>query len=138
LEKLEWTIRELKMPLYEYHCAQCKVKKEAFRTLSEYDKAENCDACEIPMERILCAPAVIPDTPGYQSPISGKWVEGRVARREDLHKNHCRPWEGMEQENKEAKRIKDCDDKAFDKKIDESLSASFEQLASDKRRALSD
>ena len=43
-----------------------------------------------------------PDLPGYQSPVTGLWVEGRKARREDLLRTSSRPWEGLEQERKEA------------------------------------
>ena len=35
------------------------------------------------------APQVCPDTPGYQSPIDGSWIEGRRARRYDLESNDC-------------------------------------------------
>ena len=42
------------------------------------------------------------DLPGYESPIDGKWIEGRKARRNDLARSGCRPWEGLEQEKKEA------------------------------------
>ena len=34
-------------------------------------------------------PRVWSDIEGYQSPIDGKWVEGRRARRYDLEKNNC-------------------------------------------------
>ena len=36
-------------------------------------------------------PYVISDTPGYHSPIDGKWIEGRAARRYDLESNGCVP-----------------------------------------------
>ncbi len=35
------------------------------------------------------APEVMPDTPGYRSPIDGAWIEGRRARRYDLESNDC-------------------------------------------------
>ena len=38
---------------------------------------------------IPTAPSVMPDTPGYRSPIDGKWVDGRRARRYDLESNDC-------------------------------------------------
>ena len=47
-------------------------------------------------------PMVFPDLPGYQSPVSGKWIDGRKARRDDLARTNSRPWEGLEQEKKEA------------------------------------
>ena len=49
------------------------------------------------------APMVMGDLPGYLSQ-SGVWVEGRAQRREDLKRSGCRPWEGLEQERKEAAR----------------------------------
>lgn len=45
------------------------------------------------------------DLPGYESPVSGAWIEGRKARREDLLRTNSRPWEGMDQERKEAAKI---------------------------------
>ncbi len=47
-----------------------------------------------------------PDLPGYQSPVTGHWIEGRRARREDLKRHNARPWEGMEQEKKVAARVR--------------------------------
>lgn len=38
----------------------------------------------------ICAPTVISDLPAYRSPITGEWVDGRRARREDLAKHDCR------------------------------------------------
>lgn len=46
-----------------------------------------------------------PDIPGYESPVTGKWIEGRKARREDLLRTGSRPWEGMAEEKKEAAKI---------------------------------
>ncbi len=34
-------------------------------------------------------PQVYGDLPGYRSPIDGKWVEGRRARKYDLESNGC-------------------------------------------------
>lgn len=34
-------------------------------------------------------PKVFSDLPGYQSPIDGKWVDGRRARKYDLESNGC-------------------------------------------------
>jgi hypothetical protein len=44
------------------------------------------------------------DLPGYESPASGQWIEGRKARREDMKRTGSRPWEGMDEERREAKR----------------------------------
>jgi hypothetical protein len=47
-----------------------------------------------------------PDLPGYESPITGQWIEGRKARREDLKRHNCRPYEGREQEEKVAAAVR--------------------------------
>jgi hypothetical protein len=47
-----------------------------------------------------------PDLPGYASPITGEWIEGRRARRDDLKRHGCRPYEGREQEEKVAARAR--------------------------------
>jgi hypothetical protein len=54
------------------------------------------------------------DLPGYESPIDGHWVEGRRARREDLKRNQCRPYEGREQEAKEAAKIQAARERKLD------------------------
>lgn len=62
---------------------------------------------EVPWDSVQAAmaPAVFGDLPGYQSPVTGLWVEGRRARREDLKRTGCRPYEGFEQEKKEADKV---------------------------------
>ena len=39
--------------------------------------------------RPLQTPQTFSDTPGYQSPIDGTWIEGRRARKYDMEKNGC-------------------------------------------------
>jgi hypothetical protein len=38
----------------------------------------------------ICTPYIRSDLPGYISPVTGKWIEGRSARREDLARTGCR------------------------------------------------
>lgn len=38
----------------------------------------------------IVMPYIRSDLPGYVSPVTGKWIEGRAARREDLAKTGCR------------------------------------------------
>lgn len=45
------------------------------------------------------------DLPAYQSPVTGLYVEGRRQRRNDLAATGCRPYEGREQEQKEADKV---------------------------------
>lgn len=34
-------------------------------------------------------PRVMADLPGYRSPVTGEWIEGKRARRYDLEKHNC-------------------------------------------------
>lgn len=60
------------------------------------------------------------DLPGYQSPIDGAWVDGRKARREDLARNHCRPYEAGEKEHYLKNREREFDRMA-EKVVDRAL-----------------
>lgn len=35
------------------------------------------------------APATFGDYPGYQSPVTGEWIDGRRARKYDMEKHNC-------------------------------------------------
>lgn len=52
------------------------------------------------------APVVWNDLPAYESPIDGRVVDGRRQRRDDLARTGCRPYEGREQEQKEAAKVR--------------------------------
>ena len=47
------------------------------------------EAMHLPYAGQVTLPQYTPDTPGYASPITGEWIEGRRARREDLKKHGC-------------------------------------------------
>lgn len=40
-------------------------------------------------QRPLQTPTTFGDLPGYHSPIDGRWIEGRRARKYDLESNNC-------------------------------------------------
>lgn len=62
-----------------------------------YDQAQGCMVDKdtgLPMnpeglQGPMPTPMVMPDTPGYRSPIDGRWIEGRRARKYDLESNGC-------------------------------------------------
>lgn len=124
------------MPMYRVMCDSCGSSHVIFRKINERD-------CDMPqclcfgiMRRIVEAPAVRADLPGYTSPIDGRWVEGRRARTEDLKRNGCRPWEGMESERKEATtRVADAD-RHFEKTIGEGIAEVYNGMSAEKQRAL--
>ncbi|WP_175740026.1 hypothetical protein [Burkholderia ambifaria] len=88
------------------------------------------------MQRTVEAPAVQTDLPGYTSPIDGRWIEGRRARTEDLKRNGCRPWEGMETERKEAIKRAEAADAEFGKKIESGIAEVYNGMSTENQRAL--
>jgi hypothetical protein len=79
---------------------------------------------------------VMGDLPDYESPIDGRIVHGRKGRREDLRRNGCRPWEGMETEKKEAARARAYDEAKADARLDAAARRAYYQLPPDMRRRL--
>ena len=68
---------------------------------------------------------ILPDLPAYQSPIDGRVIDGRRARRNDLARSGCRPYEGREQEALEAERVKAYSEAAIDRLLDESVRSAY-------------
>lgn len=122
------------MPMYTCLCAKCGRKETIFRHVSQRD--ENLPKCHGKMRRAVEAPAVQTDLPGYQSPIDGRWIEGRRARTEDLKRNGCRPWEGMDSERKEAVKRADAADAEFGKKIEAGVAEVYNGMSAESQRAL--
>jgi len=79
---------------------------------------------------------IVPDLPGYKSEVTGLWVEGRAARREDLKRSGCRPWEGLEQEKKEAARREQYDEQRREAALDRAANEVFYQFPPSKRDLL--
>jgi hypothetical protein len=71
---------------------------ERMLPVARYREPQDC-ACGNRAEKvILHAPRVFGDYEGYESPASGKWIEGKRARQEDLARTGCRPYEDGEKE----------------------------------------
>jgi len=108
---------------------------EYFRTIANCMDTPVC--CAAPTEKvILTAPFGQVDLPGYESPITGEWIEGRTARRNDLAKHGCRPWEGMEQEQKHAAQARAKIDAQIDKEIETAAVDAWQALKPEQRKAL--
>lgn len=132
------------MPIYTFQCPECGSKSTAFRKIAERDTPELCHnhlgrsplGYEF-MRRIVEAPAVQADIGGYTSPIDGRWIEGKAARKEDLKRNNCRPWEGMASEKKEAIKRSDAASKDYEKGVEAAVYNTFNNMSAEKQRALS-
>jgi hypothetical protein len=83
-----------------------------------------------------CAPMVFGDLPDYESPIDGHIVSGRKARREDLKRNGCRPWEGMASEKAEAAKRMAENERKTERIIDDIARRAYYSLDPAKRRIL--
>lgn len=71
--------------------------------------------------------------PSYQSPISGEWIDTPSQRRNDFAKNNCRPWEGMEQEKKEAAKRAQYEEQTMDAKLEKTIEQSIKDLPTEKK-----
>lgn len=125
------------MPIYSTICTHCGRKDTIYRSVANRDKdLPLCPDDDFPVRRAVEAPAVHADLPGYQSPIDGRWVEGRRARTEDLKRSNCRPWEGMETERREAVKRAEEADRDFDAKTEAAVHETFNAMSAESQRAL--
>lgn len=76
------------------------------------------------------------DIPPYVSPVSGKLIDGRRARREDLKRTGCRPFEGKAVEAREAAKVRNEADAKFDRTIEASIHSTLGHMPERVRRAL--
>ena len=75
------------MPYYDYKCGQCGTLEAQYRKIEDRDAAPI--HCRAPMTRIISAPAIQVDIPAYVSPASGKVINSRAQRKEDLLREGC-------------------------------------------------
>jgi hypothetical protein len=80
--------------------------------------------------------AIWGEIPEYVSPVTGKVISGRVQRREDMASAGARPWEGKDQEVKEAKRRQAYIDQAADQRLEAAARKAWHSLNPDKRKHL--
>lgn len=122
------------MPFYMYHCSRCDKVEDAYRHISERHNGPEC--CHQQMSMVIVAPQVAPDLPGYESPVTGKWIEGRSARREDLRRTGCRPYEGRESEQREHDRQRQYSEQKSDAARRDAVAQAFYSMPEAKRRQL--
>lgn len=99
------------MPFYSAKCSNGH-SSTFYSKIDDRDNPRQCDACGANLHRILEAPAVRTEITPYQSPVDGRWIDSRAARREDLKRNNAIEWEpGIRQDIGRFKQ--EADDKAF-------------------------
>ncbi len=85
-------------------------------------------------QKVFLPPMVRGDLPGYESPIDGRWIEGRRARLEDLKRSGCRPYETGEKEYHELARTQA--NAALDQRIDETVEREIAVMPARKKELL--
>ena len=76
------------MPMYQFRCTAGHVF-DRLVPLAQFDEPQSC-SCGAAASRQIVAPAIRTDYAGYTCPVSGKWIEGRAAHRENLARTGCR------------------------------------------------
>lgn len=118
------------MPIYVQQCGTCKTQFDVFRKIAELNTPVPCTSCGESTQRVIMAPMVRPDYEGYESPATGKWIEGRKAHREDLARSGCRIREPGETEEfmRNHKKIQD---KNNDFIVSEAMNKTFAEMGID-------
>lgn len=122
------------MPTYSYQCPECDRSRDIIKSLALLNREERCEACEAPMDRRLCAPAVAPDLSGYTCPITDKWIEGRRAHTENLKRHGCRVYEAGETDQVRRSRAKE--EQAEERSVEETVERFYDALPTVKREQL--
>ena len=125
------------MPCYESVCLACGKTHEYYQTSSRCHETPECCG-QRTEKRIFTAPYGVVDIPAYVSPVSGKWINSRKERTEDLKRTNSRPWEGLEQEQKEAARQKAYQEAAEDKALEKTVVDAWKTLTPEKQAILSE
>ena len=121
------------MPVYTYNCRGCGQRFDRYLPMALCSSLVIHDCAGVG-QKVFLPPMVRGDLPGYESPIDGRWIEGRRARLEDLRRSNCRPYETGEKEYHERARIRA--NEALDAKIDESVEREIAVLPARKKELL--
>jgi hypothetical protein len=132
-----WKLWRCQLPLYEAECVTCSKVTEYSQPIARRHRTPKC-ACGGKTKLIISAVKGFADLPDYVSPVTGKLVSGRKQRIDDLKRTDSRPWEGMEQERKEAARRKRYDDERADRQLTEAAHKAYAELPPTARKVLNE
>ena len=122
--------------IYESQCSSCGKTYEYIKPASQYLDSPFC--CGVRTQKVILNPPmghVI--NIHYTSPIDGRPITTKQARENDLKANGCRPWQGLEEERKEAKRRAAYEEEKQDKALEKSVVEAWRQLTPEKQALLS-
>lgn len=121
------------MPLYSYACQTCSKRFTRLLPLARYDEPQVCE-CGGACTKLLSAPAVRADYAGYACPITGSWIEGRQAHKENLARHGCRVLEAGETE--QAVRAREASENRLADSVAETAERLVYEMPSEKRERL--
>ena len=124
------------MPLYEYKCKcpECFKRFERVLPLAEYDKIQSCPECGQPALKQLSASQISMDYQPYHCPITGKYIDGKRAHKENLAKHGMRVFEQGEQED--SARFRRDADRELDKNLEKTAEKLISKLPPEKFKQL--
>lgn len=128
------------MPTYESECRTCGKYHEYMQSIADRNQTPEC--CGSPTTRgVFTPPMGFVQFPaaggqGYVSHTSGKWIDTKRARDDDLKRTGCRPWEGIEQETKQKAKNDAHEEKKADAKLDADVRKAYAELSPDKKATL--
>lgn len=121
------------MPVYTYSCRGCGERFERYLPMALCSSLV-IHSCAGVGQKVFLPPMVRGDLPGYESPTTGRWIEGRRARLEDLRRSSCRPYETGEKEANERSRRHE--NESLEAKIDASVEQQVLMMPARKRELL--
>lgn len=121
------------MPLYEYTCKECGAAQTAYRKV---DDRHNGPECHGVMALTISPVRGFVENIRYQSPIDNRAITSKRQRADDLARSGCRPWEGLDQEKKQAARDKLHEQKNFEQKVEKWVGEAYQSLPTEKKRIL--
>ena len=124
------------MPTYESRCNICGEFHEYIKSVANYLDTPDC--CGEKTQKLISAPmfTIEVEMKRYTSPVNGNLITTRKERTEDLKKTGSRPYEGLEQEKKEAARHHAYQDAKDTLAMQESVAKTISNLSTDKKRRL--
>lgn len=121
------------MPTYEYHCTNDHYFERVL-PVADYKTPQTCP-CGAQGRRVISMPILkIPKDIRYDSPIDGRPITSEKARREDLARHNCRPYD-PEQKKDYHRRI-ERDQQALDASIDDTIDREWGKMPTRKREQL--
>jgi hypothetical protein len=113
------------MPMYQYLCPGCNKLFDGWAKMDERRAPQLSACCGRVSDYRISAPRVFCDFPAYQSPASGRWIEGRRARSEDFARTNTRPYDPGEMQDGERRA------KLEEAKLDSQIDATVEKTLSE-------